>query len=211
MANTKKTTKTAQKTASVNNKNQKKANKIWIVAAVVLMFLVYFFAAINRVPSNDQAVHSDWMNLLRQYEKRADNINALATRMRGTGLDDLGIVQQVQREQKRAQIVQADEYLIEDEEALALYVHRQELVDTRPLTQTIRATPQLIADPEVLRLVEALEKGNDAIDREKKTYDQAVDQYNKSLTGFPSGFWRTWLYPEMMPRATIQSLLSPSN
>src|SRR3989338_601802 len=155
-----------------------KNKALWIVLAVVLVVVLWFFAAYNSLVTLSESVDTAWAQVENQYQRRADLIPNLVNTVKGFAAQEKSIFLDVtaMRSAWAGAATRADK--IEAAKGLDSAISRLLLVAEN--------YPNLKSNENFLALQTQLEGTENRIAVERMRYNEAVRKYNIKIKRIPT-------------------------
>ncbi len=167
--------------------------KVWtwvIVAAVVVLLVVFSVKKYNNMVSMDESVQNAWSQVETQYQRRADLIPQLVNVVKGAADYERKTLEAVIEARSKATSIQlsADELT---EENLAKFQKAQDQLSSAlsNLMAIREAYPELKANENFRDLQVQLEGTENRIAVARKDFNEAVKEYNAYIRRFPANIF----------------------
>ena len=167
--------------------------KVWtwvIVAAVVVLLVVFSVKKYNNMVSMDESVQNAWSQVETQYQRRADLIPQLVNVVKGAADYERKTLEAVIEARSKATSIQlsADELT---EENLAKFQKAQDQLSSAlsHLMAIREAYPELKANENFRDLQVQLEGSENRIAVARKDFNEAVKEYNAYIRRFPANIF----------------------
>lgn len=167
--------------------------KVWtwvIVAAVVVLLVVFSVKKYNNMVSMDESVQNAWSQVETQYQRRADLIPQLVNVVKGAADYERKTLEAVIEARSKATSIQlsADELT---EENLAKFQKAQDQLSSAlsHLMAIHEAYPELKANENFRDLQAQLEGTENRIAVARKDFNEAVKEYNAYIRRFPANIF----------------------
>ena len=167
--------------------------KVWtwvIVAAVVVLLVVFSVKKYNNMVSMDESVQNAWSQVETQYQRRADLIPQLVNVVKGAADYERKTLEAVIEARSKATSIQlsADELT---EENLAKFQKAQDQLSSAlsNLMAIREAYPELKANENFRDLQVQLEGSENRIAVARKDFNEAVKEYNAYIRRFPANIF----------------------
>lgn len=151
----------------------------WVLLAVAVIIVGYFWTTYNSFVSLEQGVESAWANVETQYQRRSDLIPNLVSTVKGYATHEQETLEQVVAARAAATSVTGN---------TAEYAAAQDGV-TSALSRLIAIAenyPDLKANQNFLELQSQLEGTENRIAVARQTYNEVVKSYNVAIRRFPA-------------------------
>lgn len=167
--------------------------KVWtwvIVAAVVVLLVVFSVKKYNNMVSMDESVQNAWSQVETQYQRRADLIPQLVNVVKGAADYERKTLEAVIEARSKATSIQlsADELT---EENLAKFQKAQDQLSSAlsNLMAIREAYPELKANENFRDLQVQLEGTENRIAVARRDFNEAVKEYNAYIRRFPANIF----------------------
>lgn len=167
--------------------------KVWtwvIVAAVVVLLVVFSVKKYNNMVSMDESVQNAWLQVETQYQRRADLIPQLVNVVKGAADYERKTLEAVIEARSKATSIQlsADELT---EENLAKFQKAQDQLSSAlsNLMAIREAYPELKANENFRDLQVQLEGTENRIAVARRDFNEAVKEYNAYIRRFPANIF----------------------
>jgi LemA protein len=164
----------------------------WIVLAIVVVIVLWFFGTYNSLVAADQSVQAQWGQVQTVYQRRADLIPNLVATVKGAANFEKSTYIAVA--QARSQVGQISPQVIQsalrNPQAFAQYQHAQDTLGTA-LTHLLAVSesyPQLQASQNFLTLQAQLEGTENRIAVERRRYNDLARSFNTQRSTVPTVF-----------------------
>lgn len=165
----------------------KPRNMGWIIAgAVVLVLVLWGIGSYNGLVGMDEEVNGKWANVETQYQRRSDLVPNLVATVKGYAQHEQSTLEAVMKARSQATQIKVDPANCTPQQ-LAAYQKAQGDV-TSALGKLLAITenyPQLKANENFLELQSQLEGTENRINVARKDFNDAAQEYNKSIRRFP--------------------------
>ncbi len=151
----------------------------WVILAIVVITVGYFWTSYNTFVTLQQSVESAWSNIETQYQRRSDLIPNLVATVKGYATHEQETLEQVVAARSAATTVAGN---------TAEFAAAQEGV-TAALSRLIAIAeqyPDLKANQNFLELQSQLEGTENRIAVARQSYNEVVKEYNIAIAKFPA-------------------------
>jgi len=160
-----------------------------VLIALVGLFTALSFSSCgyNTMVSKDENVKAKWAQVENAYQRRADLIPNLVATVKGAAQHEQGTLTAVIEARAKATSVTIDPSNL-SEEAIAEYQKTQDALSQSigRLLVSVEAYPDLKANSNFQELQAQLEGTENRISVERRTYNEAVQDYNTTVRSFPN-------------------------
>jgi LemA protein len=158
----------------------------WIGIGALVILVLWIFSSYNGLVNKDEAVNSQWGTVESQYQRRMDLIPNLVNTVKGYAEFEQETLTKVIEARSNATSVKIDPANLTPEK-LAQFQQAQEGVTSAlsRLLVVVEKYPDLKANQNFLELQSQLEGTENRIAVERKRFNDAVNDYNKAVRGFP--------------------------
>ncbi len=155
---------------------------------VALCLVLLSGCGYNTLQTTDESINASWMEVLGQYQRRADLIPNLVNTVKGYASHEKEVLPEVINARARIGAMEDTPLLVNDEEAFKEYMAAQGEMTTAlaRLLQVAESYPQLKADGVFLGLQSQLEGIEGRIAAARNHYIHSVRQYNDMVQVFPT-------------------------
>jgi LemA protein len=162
---------------------------------------------INAIPSSKIDAERAWGEVQNQYQRRADLIPNLVNTVKGYAGQEKSVLIGVTEARARATQVQADSSITTDPAKFRQFEQTQNQLGTAlsRLLVVQERYPELKSNENFLTLQSQLEGTENRIAIARRDYNDAVANYNKALTLFPTNLWHSTLYSSYQPMQQFQA------
>jgi LemA protein len=159
-----------------------------VLAFLLVAALAWGVSVNNRLTEKDVAVDRAWADVENVYQRRMDLIPNLVETVKGAAAFEERTFREVTEARARASQVVLSPQLLSDPQALARFEQVQgELSGALSrLLATVENYPQLRATEAYRDLLAQLEGTENRISVERRRYNEAVQDYNRSVRVFPA-------------------------
>ncbi len=143
---------------------------------------------LNSVPTAEEKVNAEFVNLQAEYQRRNDLIGNLVETVKAAAGSEEQILTQVTEARSRATSVNLTPEQLDDPQAVRAYNDAQAgLSSARSLLGTVilERYPQLQSQQRFADLMVALEGTENRIRTQRRDYNEAVRAYNTTIRTFP--------------------------
>lgn len=158
----------------------------YTLAAVFLCLFAFSSCGYNGLIDKREAVEQQWANVENQYQKRSDLVPNLVATVKGYASHEESVFTQIaESRSKLGGTVNVD--ITDDPEKFAQFQAEQNTFSASigRLLALTESYPELKANENFLDLQSQLEGIENRISTERKRYNDAVSEYNKSIQKFP--------------------------
>lgn len=158
----------------------------YTLAAVFLCLFAFSSCGYNGLIDKREAVEQQWANVENQYQKRSDLVPNLVATVKGYASHEESVFTQIaESRSKLGGTVNVD--TTDDPEKFAQFQAEQNTFSASigRLLALTESYPELKANENFLDLQSQLEGIENRISTERKRYNDAVSEYNKSIQKFP--------------------------
>lgn len=158
----------------------------YTLAAVFLCLFAFSSCGYNGLIDKREAVEQQWANVENQYQKRSDLVPNLVATVKGYASHEESVFTQIaESRSKLGGTVNVD--ITDDPERFAQFQAEQNTFSASigRLLALTESYPELKANENFLDLQSQLEGIENRISTERKRYNDAVSEYNKSIQKFP--------------------------
>jgi len=161
----------------------------------------------NKLQNEDEAVKSEWSEVLNQYQRRADLIPNLVATVKGFAAQEERVLVEVTEARAKATSIQLTPELINNPEAFAKFQQSQgELTSALSrLMATVEAYPDLKSNANFRDLQAQLEGTENRIAVARNRYIQAVKTYNITVREFPTNMTAGMFGFDVKPNFSVQN------
>ena len=158
-----------------------------IVIALVAIAAIWGISAYNGLVKMDEGVNTAWSNVENQYQRRADLIPNLVNTVKGYAAHEKETLEAVMSARSKATQMTIDPENLTPEK-LQEYQKAQGEIGSAlgRLLAITEAYPDLKANANFQELQAQLEGTENRITVERKSYNDAVQQYNTTVRSFPN-------------------------
>ncbi|PRD48890.1 LemA family protein [Sphingobacterium haloxyli] len=160
-----------------------------LLIAIVGLFTALSFSSCgyNTMVSKDENVKGKWAQVENAYQRRADLIPNLVATVRGAAEHEEGTLTAVVEARAKATSVTVDPSNL-TEEAIGNYQQTQDALSQSigRLLVSVEAYPDLKANSNFQELQVQLEGTENRISVERRSYNEAVQDYNTTVRSFPN-------------------------
>jgi LemA protein len=162
---------------------------------------------INAIPSHKIDADKAWGEVQNQYQRRADLIPNLVNTVKGYAAQEKGVLIGVTEARAKATQVQADSSITTDPAKFRQFEATQNQLGTAlsRLLVVQERYPELKSNENFLALQSQLEGTENRIAIARRDYNDAVANYDKALTLFPTNLWHSTLYSSYQPMQQFQA------
>ena len=155
--------------------------------AVVAAATALSGCGINSVPTAEENAKARWADVQAAYQRRADNIPAIVSTVKGSAASEGKILTDVINARSNATKVQINATDLTDPSKVAAFQQAQGQVGSSlsRLLATVEAYPQLQSQQNFRELISEIEGSNNRITIAIRDYNTAVQAYNTKIRTFP--------------------------
>lgn len=179
----------------------------FLPALILLLSLSLSGCGYNTLQSTDEAVKSNWSEVVNQYQRRADLIPNLVNTVKGFAAQEKEILLGVTNARARVGSIQATPELVNDPAAFAKFQAAQgELSSALSRLLVVSENyPQLKSDANFRDLQAQLEGTENRIAVARNRYIKAVQDYNVTVRSFPSNLFAMAFGYKTKPNFTVEN------
>ncbi len=164
-----------------------KTSKIIAVVAVVAVVVLFFVSKYNSMVSMDEAVITQWANVENAYKRRADLVPNLVNTVKGYAKHEQGTFEAVVNARAKATQITVDPTNLTPEKMKEFQAAQGELQSALGRLLAVQENyPDLKANENFLQLQSQLEGTENRIATERGRYNEACNQYNRTIRSFPN-------------------------
>jgi len=166
--------------------------KIWyvVIALLLLLFVVYrsLVGTYNSLVLLDEGVNAAWSQVENQYQRRLDLIPNLVETVKGYASHEKETFENVAEARASAGRIQLSAEMLNDPAAMAGFEAAQSSLSgaLSRLMAVAENYPQLKANQNFMDLQNQLEGTENRISVERRRFNEAVQNYNRTLRRFPT-------------------------
>ena len=177
----------------------------WIVLGVVVVIVLFGFAAYNRLVALSQRVNQAFADIDVQLKQRHDLIPNLVETVKGYAAHEREVLEAVVAARAQATQVQLPPEALTNPEAFQAFQEGQAGLTgaLSRLLAVVENYPDLKASQNFLALQAQLEGTENRIAVARRDYIEAVRVYNTSLRTFPSVLWANFWFTDNEPFPTF--------
>ena len=174
---------------------------------IVLLTLILSGCGYHTFQSTDEQIKASWAEVLNQYQRRADLIPNLVNTVKGFAAQEQAVLLGVTEARARGGSIQATPELINDAQAFARFQAAQgELTSALSrLMVVVENYPQLKSDANFRDLQAQLEGTENRITVARNRYIKEVQEYNVTLSSFPSNLTAMLFGYTVKPSFTVEN------
>jgi len=161
----------------------------------------------NSLQQQDEAVKSEWSEVLNQYQRRADLIPNLVATVKGFAAQEQKVLIDVTEARSKVGSIQVTPELVNDPEAFRKFQAAQ-----GELTQALKSLfavtenyPQLKSDANFRDLQSQIEGTENRIAVARKRYIEAVQRYNSTVRSFPTNLTAKMFGHAVKPNFSVEN------
>ena len=175
------------------------------ITLLSLLLLSLSACGINNIPTYEEAADAAWGQVMNQYQRRADLIPNLVETVKGYAAHEKEVLTAVTEARAKVNNINVTADMASNPEAMQLFQQAQGQLGSAlsRLLVTVERYPDLKANQNFLALQSQLEGTENRISVARRDYIEAVRIYNTELKTIPGRWWRDFMYPESVPRATF--------
>ena len=160
----------------------------------------------NTLQTTDEAIKTNWAEVLNQYQRRADLIPNLVNTVKGYAAHEKDVLTQVTNARSKIGAMQATPELVDDEAAFKKFMAAQGEMSSAlgRLLLVAENYPQLKADGVFRDLQAQLEGTENRIGVARNRYIKAVQDYNVTVRKFPSNLTAMLFGFDTKPSFTVE-------
>ena len=162
-------------------------NKIlYIILGVVAMIALWFYLSYNRMVEREEAVHKAWSQVENVYQRRSDLIPNIVSVVKSYSDYEQNTLTRLTEERSIALSTQIEDNT--DAEALERYDNAQRNIgqSLNQLLISIENYPDLKASEQFMTLSTELAGCENRIKVERRNYNEAAMDFNRSIRYFPN-------------------------
>lgn len=157
-----------------------------IVGGIILLIIVPFISMYNGLVGKDEKAAESWAQVQNVYQRRADLVPQLVATVKGAADFEKSTLTEVVNARAAATSVTVDPANATPEQLKAFQAAQDQLSSSLSrLLVTIERYPELKATKNFQDLQAQLEGTENRIAVERKKFNEAVQDYNKSIRVFP--------------------------
>jgi len=160
-----------------------------LLFALVGLFITLSFSSCgyNTMVSKDENVKAKWAQVENAYQRRADLIPNLVSTVKGAAQHEQGTLTAVVEARAKATSVSVNPDDLSDE-SIAKFQQSQDALSQSigRLLVSVEAYPELKANSNFQELQAQLEGTENRISVERRTYNEAVQDFNTTVRSFPN-------------------------
>lgn len=157
-----------------------------IVGGIILLIIVPFIGMYNGLVGKDEKAAESWAQVQNVYQRRADLVPQLVATVKGAADFEKSTLTEVVNARAAATSVTVDPANATPEQLKAFQAAQDQLSSSLSrLLVTIERYPELKATKNFQDLQAQLEGTENRIAVERKKFNEAVQDYNKSIRVFP--------------------------
>lgn len=157
-----------------------------IIAGVLLLVVIPMVSMYNGLVSKDERAAESWAQVQNVYQRRADLVPQLVATVKGAADFEKSTLNEVIQARAAATSIQVDPSNATPEQLKAFQAAQDQLSSSLSrLLVTVERYPDLKANKNFLTLQAQLDGTENRIAVERKKFNEAVQDYNKSIRTFP--------------------------
>ncbi len=177
-------------TSDINNYNMKTLSKSVIVIILLVLLVFIGVGRYNRLVSKDEIVNQSWAQVENVYQRRADLIPNLVNTVKGVASFEKETLTQVIEARSKATSVNINPENLSPEAVSQFEASQGALTSALSrLMVVVERYPELKANQNFLELQAQLEGTENRIAVERKRFNDAVMDFNKSIRTFPGNIY----------------------
>lgn len=175
------------------------------ITLLTLLLLSLSACGINKIPTYEEAADAAWGQVMNQYQRRADLIPNLVETVKGYAAHEEEVLTAVTEARAKVNNINLSPDMASNPAAMQMFQQAQGQLGSAlsRLLVTVERYPDLKANQNFLTLQSQLEGTENRISVARRDYIEAVRLYNTELKTIPGRWWRDFMYPEAVPRATF--------
>jgi len=165
---------------------------------------------INTIPTQDEAVKTQWAEVQNQYQRRADLIPNLVNTVKGYAAQEANVLTAVTEARASATQVKVDASTITDPAQFQQFQAAQDKLSgvLGRLMMIQESYPDLKSNQNFLALQSQLEGTENRISISRRDYNQTAQTYNTTLRTFPQVIWAKTFYGSQKPATLFSATAS---
>lgn len=157
-----------------------------LIIAFLLALPLFSGCGYNRLVDQDEAIAQQWAQVENAYQRRADLIPNLVNTVKGYADFEQETLTQVIEARSKATSINVDTENLSPEAIGQFQAAQEQLTSALSrLLVTVERYPELKANQNFLELQAQLEGTENRISFERKKFNDAVGEYNRSVRRFP--------------------------
>lgn len=157
-----------------------------IIAGVLLLVVIPMISMYNGLVSKDEKAAESWAQVQNVYQRRADLVPQLVATVKGAADFEKSPLNEVIQARAPATSIKVDPSNATPEQLKAFQAAQDQLSSSLSrLMVTLERYPELKANQNFLTLQAQLDGTENRIAVERKKFNEAVQDYNKSIRTFP--------------------------
>src|SRR6476620_4894988 len=170
----------------------------WVMPICVVVLLNVAGCGINTIPTLQERAKASWIEVLHQYQRRADLIPNLVETVKGYAAQESKVLTEVVEARAKATQVTLPPDILTNPEAFQKFQEAQSQLSgaLARLLAISEAYPDLKSHQNFLTLQSQLEGTENRISIARHDYINAVKDYNTEIKTIPGRWWRALLYPD---------------
>ena len=178
-----------------------------VLKQILLLLLVIGVSGcgVNNIPTYDEQAQAKWHQIENQYKRRADLIPNLINTVKGYASHEKEVLTAVVEARAKATSTALPEDLVTNSEAMQAFQDNQQALSSAlsRLLVVVERYPDLKSSANFLSLQSQLEGTENRIAIARRDYIEAVRIYNTELRTYPGKLWKSYLYADAKPRASL--------
>lgn len=171
-----------------------KSKKTWIILAVVALIVIILYSSIkgtyNNMVSLDEGVSSQWAQVENVYQRRADLIPNLVSTVKGYASHEQETLEGVIEARSKATSVTIDPTNLNAQSIQQFQAAQDGLSSAlSKLMVVVERYPDLKANQNFLELQTQLERTENRIAIERRTFNTSAQNYNTFIRQFPKNIY----------------------
>jgi LemA protein len=172
----------------------KNIKKSWIIIAVIVLAVILFYSSFkgtyNKMVSMDEGVASQWAQVENVYQRRADLIPNLVATVKGYASHEQETLQGVIEARSKATSVTIDPTNLNTQSIQQFQAAQDGLSSAlSKLMVVVERYPDLKANQNFLELQTQLERTENRIAVERRSFNTVTETYNAYIRSFPKNIY----------------------
>jgi LemA protein len=172
----------------------KNIKKSWIIIAVIVLAVILFYSSFkgtyNKMVSMDEGVASQWAQVENVYQRRADLIPNLVATVKGYASHEQETLQGVIEARSKATSVTIDPTNLNAQSIQQFQAAQDGLSSAlSKLMVVVERYPDLKANQNFLELQTQLERTENRISVERRSFNTIIETYNAYIRSFPNNIF----------------------
>ncbi len=162
-----------------------------VIGVIVLILFFWGLGVYNGLVTKNEQVNQTWSQVENQYQRRADLIPNLVNTVKGYANFEKEVLTQVTEARASVSQIRATPELLNDPQAFERFQNAQANLSgaLSRLLVTVENYPELKANENFLQLQAQLEGTENRITVERRTFNNAVQDYNTTVKRFPAAMF----------------------